>query len=169
MPGYFLELSQLDMYYIINIGSNLGDRRLNLSRAMRSVGIEFGDFEMSHVVETAPWGFESKHPFLNIAMMFQSELTPEEVLKKLQVIEKNISPATHRTPDGQYTDRLIDIDLVAADNLIINTPGLTIPHPHLEERDFFLVPLEEIAPGWRHPVTGLTATQMLGKLKTSQP
>lgn len=153
------------MYYIINIGSNLGDPRLNLSRAMRSVGMEFGDFEMSHVVETAPWGFESKYQFLNIAMMFQSDLTPEDVLKKLQAIEKSISPDSHRTPAGQYTDRLIDIDLVAADDLIINTPNLTLPHPHLAERDFFLVPLEEIAPGWRHPSTGLTATQMLEKLR----
>lgn len=152
------------MYYIINIGSNLGDRRLNLSRAMRLIGMEFGEFEMSHVVETDPWGYDSPRKFLNVGMMFQSDLPAEQVLAKLQEIERSINASPHRTPDGGYADREIDIDIVAADDCVMNTPTLTLPHPHLAERDFFLVPLEEIAPGWRHPLTGLTATEMLASL-----
>lgn len=153
------------MYYIINIGSNLGDRRLNLSRAMRRVGIEFGEFEISHAMESTPWGFESEHPFLNIAMIFQSPLPPEDVQKKLQAIEKDLCKHPHRKSDGSYADRELDIDIVAIDDLIITTPELTIPHPRLEEREFFLQPLAEIAPSWQHPVSHLTASEMLTNLQ----
>lgn len=153
------------MYYIINIGSNLGDRRLNLSRAMAAVMRHFGQLEMSHVVETEPHGFDSPNKFLNVGIMFRSELAPEEVLEVLKGIEQDISPASHRTPDGGYADRVIDIDMIAADDVTMDTPELSLPHPRLAERDFFLVPLEEIAPQWRHPATGLTATEMLKKLQ----
>lgn len=156
-------------YYIINIGSNIGDRRLNLSRAMRAVGMEFGDFEMSHAVESKPAGFDSPHRFLNVAMLFQSDMQPQEVLERLQSIEKSLSPEPHRNPDGTYRDRLIDIDIVAIDDLTINTPTLTVPHPHLADRRFFLEPLKEIAPQWKHPVSGLTARQMLAILPIENP
>ena len=141
-------------YIFVNIGSNLGDRRLNLSRAMRAIGEEFGDFEISHVVESEPWGFDSTHSFLNVGMMFQSDLEPLDILHRLQAIERSISPASHRNPDGSYADRIIDIDIVAIDVikdgvpelLRIDTPELTVPHPRLKERDFFLRPLLELAP-----------------------
>lgn len=152
-------------FVIINIGSNLGNRRLNLSRAMAAVASEFGDFEMSHTVESAPWGYDSTNSFLNVGMTFHSDLPPEEILRRLQEIERRISPAPHRTSDRKYADRIIDIDIVAIDRLMIDTPALQLPHPHLAERDFFLVPLEELAPGWQHPLTGLTATGMLERLK----
>lgn len=152
-------------YYLINIGSNLGDRRLNLSKAMAAVMRHFGQLEMSHVVETAPWGYESPNKFLNVGIMFRSELEPSEVLGVLQDIEQSISPSAHRAPDGGYADRVIDIDMIAADDIVIDTPTLTLPHPHLAEREFFLAPLEEIAPQWHHPVSGLTATEMIASLK----
>lgn len=157
------------MYYLINIGSNLGDRRLNLSRAMRAVGMEFGDFEMSHAVESAPAGFDSPHRFLNVGMLFQSDLQPEEVLTRLQAIEKQLGSGPHRNDDGSYRDRLIDIDIVAADDLVMQTDRLTVPHPRLAERRFFLEPLKEIAPQWKHPVSGLTARQMLARLPADPP
>lgn len=151
-------------YVFVNIGSNLGNRRLNLSRAMRAIGDEFGQFELSHVVESAPWGFDSTNSFLNVGMAFMTDLEPEEVLRRLQAIEKSISPASHRDAEGRYTDRLIDIDIVAIDRLIISTPELTVPHPHLAERRFFLEPMAEIAGGWHHPATGLTPHEMLMQL-----
>lgn len=151
-------------YVMINIGSNLGNRRYNLSRAMRKVMMEFGEFEMSHVVESAPWGFESEHPFLNLGMMFRSDLSPREVMQTLQRIERELSPEPHRNPDGSYADRLIDIDIVAIDDMVIDEPDLKVPHPCLAQRRFFLEPMAEIAPGWRHPVTGLTAKEMLDAL-----
>lgn len=152
-------------FYLINLGSNLGDRRLNLSRAMRAVGAEFGDFEMSHVVESEPWGFDSTNSFLNVGMAFNSDLPPEEVLGRLQRVERSISPAPHRDASGGYTDRVIDIDIVAVDREIIDTPSLRVPHPSLAERRFFLEPLAELAPGWTHPESGLTAAQMLARLR----
>ena len=152
-------------FYLINLGSNLGDRRLNLSRAMRAVGAEFGDFEMSHVVESEPWGFDSTNSFLNVGMAFNSDLPPEEVLGRLQRVERSISPAPHREASGGYADRVIDIDIVAVDREIIDTPSLRVPHPSLAERRFFLEPLAELAPGWTHPESGLTAAQMLARLR----
>lgn len=151
-------------YAIINIGSNLGDRRLNLSRAMRAVGQRFGDFEMSHVVETEPWGYESSNKFLNISMMFQTDLQPAELLAELLAIESRLSPEPHRDAAGRYADRVIDIDLIAVDDAVSDTPSLRLPHPRLADRRFFLEPLAEIAPGWRHPLTGLTAADMLRQL-----
>lgn len=157
------------MYYIINIGSNLGDRRHNLSRAMAAVMRRYGEIEMSHVVETDPRGYESPNKFLNVAIMFRSDDQPLDVLAELQEIERSISDAPHRNADGSYADRILDIDMIAADDLTMNTEQLTLPHPRLAERDFFLVPLEEIAPAWRHPLTGLTATEMLSTLPASNP
>ena len=152
-------------FYLINLGSNLGDRRLNLSRAMRAVGAEFGDFEMSHVVESEPWGFDSTNSFLNVGMAFNSDLPPGEVLGRLQRVERSMSPAPHRDASGGYADRVIDIDIVAVDREIIDTPSLRVPHPNLAERRFFLEPLAELAPGWTHPESGLTAAQMLARLR----
>ncbi len=97
-------------------------------------------------------------------MAFHSELSPLKILRKLQGIEKKISPASHRDSEGRYIDREIDIDIIAIDSEIIDTPELTLPHPRMAERDFVLVPMEELAPGWTHPVTGLTPTEMLGML-----
>ncbi len=150
-------------YVLVNIGSNLGDRRLNLSRAMRKIGEEFGDFEISHVVESAPWGFDSTHSFLNLGMSFETDLSPLDLLHKLQEIERSIGGGSHRTPDGGYADREIDIDIIAIDQEIIDLPELQVPHPHMAERLFVLEPMDELAPGWRHPVTGLTPIEMIMK------
>lgn len=148
-------------YVLLNIGSNLGNRRLNISRALRAIASVFGDFEMSHVVESAPLGFDSTNNFLNVGVAFATDLEPGELLSELQKIEKSISPASHRTADGGYADRVIDIDIVAIDDLVIDTPDLKVPHPGLPERDFFLLPMEELVPGWRNPLNGLTPTEML--------
>lgn len=152
------------MFAIVNIGSNLGNRSLNLSRAMAAIIARFGDIEMSHAVHSMPQGFDSPHEFLNVCIMFRTDLEPEALLRELQAIEKSISPAPHRDSRGAYADRLIDIDIVALDDRVIDTPELTVPHPRLPERRFFLEPLREVAPAWTHPVTRLTADQMLEAL-----
>lgn len=151
-------------YVFINVGSNLGQRRLNLSRAMKGVGERFGNFEMSHVVESEPWGFDSTHSFLNVGLQFESDLPPEEILRQLHELEREISDAPHRNADGSYRDRAVDIDIVAIDREVIDTPELKVPHPELANRRFFLEPMEEMAPGWQHPITGLTPGEMLEAL-----
>lgn len=148
----------------VNIGSNIGNRRLNLSRAMRAVGDRFGEFEMSHVVESKSWGYESDNDFLNIGMAFSCDENPHAVLDALQQIERDLGSGPHRDKDGRYADRVVDIDIVAIDTMILDDERLRLPHPHLAERDFFLVPMEELAGMWRHPHTGLTPSEMLAAL-----
>lgn len=149
------------MKYYLNLGSNLGNRLLHLTRAMKAIGEEFGPYETSHKVESDPWGFDSTNRFVNIGLTIDSDLAPEEVLARLQAIEKRLSTVGHRRWDGSYNDREIDIDIMACDGGEYHSPTLDIPHPHLEEREFFLKPLAELAPDWRHPASGKTAKELL--------
>lgn len=132
------------MVYYINIGSNLGNRLMNLTRAVSAIEKRFGWFELSHHIESEPWGFNSKNKFLNVGMAFISELQPLEVLHILQEVEASINPSSHRNADGSYKDRVIDIDIMAVDGVEMSTPELTLPHPHIEERPFFLEPYNEL-------------------------
>lgn len=132
------------MVYYINIGSNLGNRLMNLTRAVSAIEKRFGWFELSHHIESEPWGFNSKNKFLNVGMAFISGLQPLEVLHILQEVEASINPSSHRNADGSYKDRVIDIDIMAVDGVEMSTPELTLPHPHLEERPFFLEPYNEL-------------------------
>lgn len=152
------------MKYYLNLGSNLGNRLLHITRAMKAIGEEFGPYETSHKVESDPWGFDSTNRFVNIGLAIESEDEPEEVLRRLQIIEKAISPRGHRRWDGSYNDREIDIDIMATDGDSYDSPTLHIPHPYLSKRAFFLHPLAELAPDWHHPDSGLTASEMLNKI-----
>ena len=91
-----------------------------------------------------------------------------EMLDRIHDIERRLGSASHRDADGGYIDRLVDIDFVAIDDMVIDTPTLQVPHAHLHERDFFLIPMMQLAPDWRHPVTGLTASQMLEELSSKE-
>lgn len=152
------------MHYFLNIGSNLGQRKLNISRALRALEKKFGYFETSHIIESRPWGYVSDNMFLNIGVMIVSDLTPIELLDVLQSIERDLNSAHHRDSEGNYADREVDIDIIAADEKKLETDRLTVPHRCLSERRFFLEPMKELAPLWRHPDTGLTCTEMLAAL-----
>lgn len=152
------------MHYFLNIGSNLGNRILNISRAVRALEAEFGYFEISKKMESKPWGFDSINMFVNVCVMVISDITPEEMLSKVKEIERSLHSQSHRTPDGRYADRIIDIDIVAADSLILHSEELTIPHRDLARRPFFLQPMSELAPMWRHPESGFTCDEMLALL-----
>ena len=136
----------------INIGSNLGDRKLLIQSALEKISDEFGVCCISSFIESEPWGFESENRFLNLGVSFNTDLPPEELLRKLQRIEKSICEGSHRNLEGEYIDRHIDIDIMAIDNLRYDSPILHIPHLHLMERDFFLIPLKELSPDWKYPV-----------------
>ena len=128
------------MVYYINIGSNLGNRLMNLTRAVSAIEKKFGWFELSHHIESEPWGFDSKNRFLNVGMAFISEMQPMEVLAALQEIEASINTEKHRNPDGSYKDRVLDIDIMDVEGVSMDTPELTIPHPHLNDRPFLQEP-----------------------------
>ncbi len=152
------------MKYYLNLGSNLGNRLLHLTHAMKAIGEEFGLYETSHKVESDPWGFDSTNRFVNIGVTIDSDLHPEEVMSRLQKIEKSISARGHRRWDGSYNDREIDIDIMATDGDPYESKTLKIPHRHLASRPFFLKPLAELAPEWRDPDSGLTAQDLLENL-----
>lgn len=155
------------MYAILNIGSNLGNRRLNLSKAVAALEKYFGYFELSHTLETHPWGYISDQMFLNVGMAFHTDMSPEQLLDVIQDVEKELNKTPHRNGDGSYNDREIDIDIMILDEQSINTDRLKVPHPHLAERIFFLQPLMELAPDWHHPKTGYTPAEMIAALSDS--
>ena len=152
------------MKYYLNIGSNMGERRDNLYRAVVALAAGTSGCAVSSIVESEPWGFDSENRFMNLGVWFESELAPHEMIDRIHEIEQRLGSASHRDENGSYIDRLVDIDIVAIDDMVIDTPTLQVPHPHLAERDFFLRPMMQLAPDWQHPVTGLTASEMLEML-----
>ncbi len=157
------------MNYYLNIGSNIGDRLDNLYRAVLALAAcTGGDCAVSPIVESEPWGFESDNRFMNLGVCLQSTMSPWQMLERIHEIERELGSASHRDAQGGYVDRLVDIDIVAIDDLVIDSPSLQVPHRHLPERDFFLIPMQHLAPEWRHPVTGLTAAQMLEQMSSGE-
>jgi 2-amino-4-hydroxy-6-hydroxymethyldihydropteridine diphosphokinase len=156
------------MNYYLNIGSNIGDRRDNLYRAVVALAATAGGCSVSPIVESEPWGFESENHFMNLGVMLESDMAPHEMLDHIHEIERELGSASHRDQEGHYIDRLVDIDIMAIDDLVIDTPTLQVPHPHMAERDFFLRPMMWLAPDWHHPVTGLNAEQMLENLSSKE-
>ncbi len=86
------------------------------------------------------------------------------LLSQLQEIERTLEASPHRNETGNYIDRTLDIDIIYIDNLIIDTPELTIPHPRMNLREFVLRPVAELSPQWQHPITNMTAQEMLMQL-----
>ena len=130
----------------LSLGTNLGERHENLSRALDLIGREVGTVVLaSDIIETQPWGFESSNRFLNMVVKVDTDLKPIEALHVTQDIEHRLG-RTAKTVDGVYHDRLIDIDLLMYDDVVMNTPELTLPHPRMHQRQFVMEPLAQIAP-----------------------
>lgn len=146
-------------YVYLGLGTNLGDLDLNLHKAIDEIGKRVGKvISQSAFYKTEPWGFESQHTFLNAVVCVETELKPETILKETQYIEKHLGRT--KKSNGSYSDRIIDIDILLYDNLIMETDTLTIPHPLLHLRDFVLIPLREIAPELRHPKSGVKLSEI---------
>ena len=128
----------------LGLGSNLGDKEWNLSEAIRLIGEKVGEvWRQSSFIETEPWGFESENRFLNAVILCQTTKTPREVLEITQQIERDMGRRQKSVSIG-YADRTIDIDILLYDDLTIDEPDLTIPHPLMYQRDFVMRPLKEI-------------------------
>ena len=151
-----------DVY--LALGSNLGDKKRNIESAIQQIELRIGKvIAISALHATQPVGFESENSFLNAACCVSTQLHPLEVLEYTQVIEREMGRKS-KSVNQTYSDRIIDIDLLLFDDLTIEYPHLTIPHPHLQERDFVLVPLSEIAPDIYHPVLKETISELKNKL-----
>ena len=128
----------------LGLGSNLGDRRGNISAAVRLLGERVGRVvRVSSMFETEPWGFTSGNMFVNAAVCVETSLSPHGVLEATQAIERE-QGRTVKSTDGQYHDRLIDIDILLYDDICVDEPDLKIPHPLMREREFVMRPLGEI-------------------------
>lgn len=126
------------------LGSNLGDCRKNLERAIRLIGDRVGQVtRQSSFIETEPWGFESPHKFMNAVILCETTRSPREVLLLTQQIERDMG-RMKKSVSGGYADRAIDIDILLYDDVTIDEPDLKIPHPLMHQRDFVMIPLKEI-------------------------
>lgn len=130
----------------LGIGTNLGDRAANLRCAVDMINEQAGRvLACSSFMETEPWGFSSDNAFLNAVVAVDTPHTPHELLRITQAIERTMG-RTHKSVGGVYADRVIDIDILLYDNLVLDEPELTIPHPLMWQRRFVYEPLLEIAP-----------------------
>lgn len=127
----------------LGLGSNLGERKELIQKAITLVNERIGTVtRQSSLIETEPWGFESSHKFLNGVILCETALTPREVLKETQQIERELGRKKKTTLT--YKDRPIDIDILLYDDLKVDEPDLKIPHPLMQQRDFVMIPLKEI-------------------------
>ncbi|MDP4269860.1 MAG: 2-amino-4-hydroxy-6-hydroxymethyldihydropteridine diphosphokinase [Bacteroidota bacterium] len=150
----------------LSLGTNLGNREANLNEAVAMIEKRIGSLSsVSAFYQTAPWGFESENDFLNLVLACETKLSPESLLQETQFIE--IELGRTKKSNGSYSDRMIDIDILYYEQLIVETPRLIIPHPLLHLREFVLAPLNEIAPLFLHPIFQKTTEQMLSELKNS--
>lgn len=127
-----------------SIGSNIGNRKQLVREAIALLGERVGVVErQSSLIETEPWGFSTPNKFINACVCCLTTQTPRQLLVSTQAIERDMG-RTLKSTDGHYSDRVIDIDILLYDDIHVNEPDLVIPHPHMRERDFVMIPLREI-------------------------
>ena len=143
----------------LGIGTNLGQRRDNVLKALQLIkdkGIVV--LAESSLHETAPWGVKNQPPFLNGALKIETELSPKDLLKELKGIERKMG---RLFTSQRWGPRVIDLDILMYDDLVLNEPDLIIPHRLMHEREFVLLPLKEIAPDVMHPVLNISISDLL--------
>ena len=147
----------MNLAYLL-IGGNLGNRSANLQNALHQIEKNCGKIlDLSAIYETAAWGLSNQPSFYNQALSIQTNLEPKALMEQLLAIETNMG----RIRSIKLGPRLIDLDILLINNLILNTETLILPHPSMEQRRFALLPLAEIAPNLMHPILQKTIQELL--------
>jgi 2-amino-4-hydroxy-6-hydroxymethyldihydropteridine diphosphokinase len=147
---------------LLALGGNVGDVRATLARAIAML-CERGDIRLlarSSDYLTPPWGVEDQPPFVNLCVSVDTTLTPQTLLARVQTVERVFG--RDRAHEQRWGPRTLDIDILAYDDLVLNEPDLTLPHPRFRERAFVLVPLAEIAP--TRIIAGVRVDEALARL-----
>jgi len=147
----------------LSLGTNLGDRQVNLRTATASLPPQVQPELRSSIYETEPWGYSDQPAFLNLVVKATTLLEPDELLNYL----KNIEVAMGRQETFRFGRRLIDLDILFYDDLVMDTPELTIHHSRITERAFVLIPLAVIAPDLVHPLLNQTIQQLKSMVDAS--
>ena len=161
-----------DVLVALMLGSNRGDRQEMFDQAIAHIRNRVGKvMKQSTVYETAPWGLQDQPLFLNQALLVETALPPEEVLRCVLDIETNLGRDRSMHPPGG--EREIDIDVLFYGNQIVQQKDLQIPHPEIQNRRFVLTPLNELIPNFTHPLLSVTISSLLDKcedvLKVNKP
>jgi 2-amino-4-hydroxy-6-hydroxymethyldihydropteridine diphosphokinase len=144
----------------LSLGANLGDRIDQIRQALNHLRAWGAIEQVSPCYETEPVGYEAQPEFLNLACLFSTGLGPNELLEKCKLVEKEMG----RQASFRNAPRPIDIDILLFDDLILDAPELSIPHPRMSERAFVLAPMADIAPETIHPILRLTVLEMLDRV-----
>lgn len=127
----------------LGLGSNLGDRTQNLDSAIEQISRRIGQvLDQSDFIETEPWGYESANLYVNAVVCVETELSPTELLRETQSIERDLGRLAKTV--SEYQDRVIDIDILIYGDLTISNDELTIPHPRMNQREFVMTPLRQL-------------------------
>ena len=144
----------------LGLGTNLGDRKQKISKAIEAISLKMSISKQSSLYETTAWGYTDQPDFLNQVIQVETNLSALRLLNFLKKTEVKLG----RVENFRYGPRLIDIDILFYDDLIKTTSRLQIPHPRIPERAFVLVPLNEITPRYVHPVLKKTIAELLAEL-----
>jgi len=132
------------MLSYLSLGSNLGNKEDNLTKAVSLISEKVGNVvRQSSFYYSEPWGFQSENSFVNLCIAVDTSLAPLDLLHSTQLIERTMG-RTRKSKDGLYHDRIIDIDILLYGDQHISLPELQIPHPLMTRRDFVMIPLREI-------------------------
>ena len=144
----------------LGMGTNAGDRLANLQAAVDGLAPQVEVLALSMVYQTPPWGYTEQADFLNIALKALTGLAPHELLAFLKDLESQVG----RIATFHWGPREIDIDILFYDDLVLEQPGLTIPHPMLHKRTFVLIPLADLNEDLEHPKLNQTIRQLLNEV-----